>query len=311
MKNEIRTRMQYPFDLSGKNPAYDGEVHDIKPTSIRRINLLGRDYFIMEYFDYNTNGNMVTLLTRVGNTLVKVPLTDYVILLQYIETTNLPYEDMNRFLFPEKIMLGETLDSHNLFAAKMAEQQPPAPAQPAPVDALEFTQYIPLMAGWEGSLRGSYYRSCGVLLDEPQTYHFDKDYNFDRKDAAVKSAIDSLPRDDGSMKEKDIVVEVPEGTIGHTYIFDNDGKGKVVQVYLIPGIHKYHLVFSQVATDNDYVASRMASSIDIKAPSSDYRDVHDYARAFNDGCNGILPTEYFNHSGKSILKNEVQRFGSY
>ncbi len=127
MKN---IRMQYPLDATGDNILYDGLMHDIDPISLRRVIINNAEYFIMEYYDNNVAARVITVLTRIGNKVVKIPLDDYNFLFEFIERYKPPMIDLNEFDFPNVISLGETVNAESLFGIAIAQskgQIPPIP----------------------------------------------------------------------------------------------------------------------------------------------------------------------------------------
>ena len=68
--------MDYPF--SQTNTSYDGRTHRIEPTGLYVRNINGRNIYVLLYNDMTLGRyNMVTLLERVGNRFVKIPLEKY------------------------------------------------------------------------------------------------------------------------------------------------------------------------------------------------------------------------------------------
>ena len=68
--------MDYPF--SSTNTSYDGRTHRIEPTGLYVRNINGRNIYVLLYNDMTLGRyNMVTLLERVGNRFVKIPLEKY------------------------------------------------------------------------------------------------------------------------------------------------------------------------------------------------------------------------------------------
>lgn len=326
-------RMQYPNDTTGTNPAYDGQIHNIQPTSIRKLPIAG-NFYVMEYFDENIQSNFVTVITSMNGTLYKVPLDDYDELFRYLDNVNLAYEDIENFDFPDMIGLIQQYRTKDLLGgvysdtgapqqnqqvaaqavATSSKQTPIAltqslvPDPPGKNRYVELDFYIPLRSEWTGNIKSGIFRSCDIIVDPNsgnQKYEYRKSENYQIIDDAIQNVISNLPKADDSLQERTIFVDVPEGTIGYEYAFDNNNNGYVKTVNVIPGKYTIHLYFTQLVDDNDYVASRMASEYNVFANSGEYRDLHDYPKAFNDGCKRILSTEFKNSTGKVIASNTV------
>ena len=45
--------IQYPYDYSGDNTLYDGEMHEIIPQALFLANVEGRNLYILSYFDFS------------------------------------------------------------------------------------------------------------------------------------------------------------------------------------------------------------------------------------------------------------------
>lgn len=76
--------MRFPYDSTGENPFYDGRYHSVIPEKIYPINLANREFYILDYFDSSRDSHGITLLARVSDSLVKVPLDDYSYLVDFM-----------------------------------------------------------------------------------------------------------------------------------------------------------------------------------------------------------------------------------
>ena len=84
-----KIRMQYPYDSSGRNPSYDGRLHDVQPTSLYRTIIRGIPFYVMSYHDLTLNSDMITLVVDINGQIAKVPLSDYSTFSQFLESANL------------------------------------------------------------------------------------------------------------------------------------------------------------------------------------------------------------------------------
>ena len=93
-----KTILQYPYQ--GNNDVYDGRGHNIKPQRLSSTIIPG--IFILEYYDYDLEESMVTILARSGNTFFKVPLNDYDELFNnFVQSGRTNDEDIN--ILPDNI----------------------------------------------------------------------------------------------------------------------------------------------------------------------------------------------------------------
>ena len=73
----MKCLMQYP-NCSRISPVFDGQLHEIIPTSLFEMNYDSKDLFLLNYVDASLGDrSMVTLLERKNGRFVKIPLTDY------------------------------------------------------------------------------------------------------------------------------------------------------------------------------------------------------------------------------------------
>ena len=168
-----KTTMQYPYDSSGTNILFDGTVHEIIPREIKPLKLGGRDFEVMRYYDITMDTEAVTLLTRIGNSLAKVPLDDYSILLDYLDNNNIMSNQNNVYSLPN-IVLAQTLSAQDLLkpprvSSSFSNLNPPRPGCSLIDDEKEiyrFNEYVPLGNDGTGNSRGSSYESP-MWISEP------------------------------------------------------------------------------------------------------------------------------------------------
>lgn len=73
----MKCLMQYP-NCSRISSVFDGQLHEIIPTSLFEMNYDSKDLFLLNYVDASLGDrSMVTLLERKNGRFVKIPLTDY------------------------------------------------------------------------------------------------------------------------------------------------------------------------------------------------------------------------------------------
>lgn len=126
-----KTKMQYPFDGSGHNRLFDGKEHEILPRELKPLKLNGIDFEVMRYYDITMGVDAITLLTKIGDALVKVPLDDYSILMDYLNENNVLTNEDSDFYLPN-IKLGQTMNTEELIypnTSRVADQSsnPPFP----------------------------------------------------------------------------------------------------------------------------------------------------------------------------------------
>ena len=109
-------RMQYPLDKTGTKPLYDGQVHYISPRRLRELNIGRNQFYVMEYFDSVANSNLITLLARDNNTLTKVPLDNYNVLFDFLNTHDLREVKIDNVSFPYEIGVTDIVDSYGLLS---------------------------------------------------------------------------------------------------------------------------------------------------------------------------------------------------
>lgn len=304
-KNTKRISMQYPFDSSGTNRMFDGQVHEILPRNLRTITLRGRQFYVMDYYDFNAGTTAITLLTRIGNTLAKVPLDDYDFLFYYLEHNQLPSIDISNFNFPNKIPLAQMLCASEILPPphsnlSFKNEEPVFP----------FLEYVPLTPRGTGQAKGGAFSPAGILIqtDGVETYHFRKAPSFSLKDEGIQQGIASLPEKLFEPAQHKFRIRVPEGTTANVLSVDSEGRVRQQLLLLIPGLHEYTIVYAPCRLREDYIASRKASEIKIKTTWPEYRDRHDRDQAFYDGCQWKLPMRFYNASGESLNPHDNELY---
>ncbi len=86
MNKEIN--MEYPYDIVGENRLYDGKIHRIVPSEVKKINnLYDGNFYVMRYYDIDYDVIAITLLKKSekGEGYEKIPLDDYQPLLDFLD----------------------------------------------------------------------------------------------------------------------------------------------------------------------------------------------------------------------------------
>lgn len=270
MKN---INIQYPIDSTGKNPLYDGRVHSITPSYLRTFTLGGMQFYVLDYYD--NNNRMTTLLVRVGGQFYKVPLTDYNALYEYL-MHNKP-TDVSMSCLPEKIGITNTLSfrDHLLPLSNRRDSEV----------VYDFNLYAPVN---DRDARG-FFRSNGCsseVYSDEYTYHFEQGVHSARIDSGVKAGARM------GIPNFDFNVRFNPGDTGVVYGQGPDGKLVSYRVFMIPGVHRYHVTYAN--TDVNRFNASIASNLDVKGAScSEYRDLHDVPSAFIDSYSGILDQQFY------------------
>lgn len=290
------TKMQYPYDSSGTNRLFDGTVHKIIPREIKPLKLNGRDFSVMRYYDINMETELVTLLTKIGNTLAKVPLDDYNILFKYLKANNIMSNDNSTSIVLPDIQLAQTMNAQDLLMSGSHKK---------PI--FKFNEYVPLSEnGTVKSIGGSF--SSSLLIIEPytdiETYMFSKAGSFADKDQEIQNGIRNLPSNKIGIYKYKFSIDVREGSMASILSVDNENKVRHQLVLLIPGIHEYTITYAPCMYREDYIASRYASTMLIKATWPEYLDRHNRDIAFYDGCRRKLSIEFYNANGKKLDDGE-------
>ena len=112
--------MQYPYDSSGTHKLFDGTIHEIKPREIHKIKLGEREFGVMSYYDVTMKKNAITLLTKIGDTLAKVPLDDYDVLFNYLKANNI-MQSQSSFLPISSSRLAQIMDVQESSVIQLAQ----------------------------------------------------------------------------------------------------------------------------------------------------------------------------------------------
>ena len=271
MKN---INIQYPIDSTGKNPSYDGQVHSIVPSYLRRFTIGGMTFYVLDYFDNDTR--MTTLLVRINGQFYKVPLTDYVALFAYL--TKNPPEAIDAACLPDNIGITNTLsfEKHILPLALSRGKQEPV---------FDFDLYAPVNdREAQGFFRS---RGCSIgAYSDSYTYHFEQGVHSRHVDSGVRAGARI------GVPTYDFNVRFNPGDTGVIYGRGKDGKLIKYRVFMIPGVHRYHVTYAE--TDKARFNASIASSLDIRGAKDDtYRDLHDTDDAFIDSYAGVLEQQFY------------------
>ena len=89
-------RMQYP-NING-NDLCDGQIHNISPYAVSQIEDL--ELFLLEYYDENYSCNCTTILHRTNTGIKKIPLLNYDLLFEMIDSGKIKLEpvDLHNFM---------------------------------------------------------------------------------------------------------------------------------------------------------------------------------------------------------------------
>ena len=276
---------------------FDGEVHWIEPQALHPIRIGGRNWYIMEYYDYSANTQAITMLIDINGVLAKVPLDNYDILNDFITDNTLASLDINQIKLPSNISLAETISAKEL----LSPTNPPDNHIEKPTSII-LNEYVPINVQGITTVKGGTFSSAGAIieLNGEEVYHYDKTASFELKTEQIQYGLNHYYIDDKGIKRYDFEIDVPEGTTGKIYMVDDEGMVKTKEVLIIPGKHEYHAIYSDFVQKEDYGAAKQVGKMNIKAHWPEYKDRHDRDRAFRDGGIKILEMEFINHSGKKI-----------
>lgn len=311
-------KMQYPYDSSGTHKLFDGTIHEIKPREIHKIKLGEREFGVMSYYDVTMKKNAITLLTKIGNTLAKVPLDDYDVLFNYLKANNI-MQSQSSFLpisssrlaqimdvkEPSVIQLAQTINAEEVLKPSTGPHYAYSSLEESPV--YRFKDYVPLedngvWKSFNGSFDSPYVIHDGSTSSE--TYVFTKAPSFAKKSQGIQMGIKDMPIDEYEKYKFVFRTKVEEGDTASVCSVDNKGQVRVQLVFLIPGIHEYTITYAPCRYSEDYKASRCANTMLVKATWPEYGGLPDRKKAFCAGCRRTLPIEFYNADGKKIPDGE-------
>ena len=297
--------MQYPLDITGTNELYDGEVHEIIPQSLYQVNVYGNEFYIMEYFDYTSNTTAVTLLMRINNLLVKVPLDEYDSLIQYMNNNNLTRIDITKFNFPQNIKLAQTINAQSLFKEPNKEDK-----QSNKPNEFTWEQFVPVNINGIQNIPGTVFESDCIIISptDEETYRFCKSTSYPLKDQKIEEGLKNYYINENGVKCYDFSINVQPGTIGRKLVITPDNKIKVVELYLIPGIHHYKIFYSDFILREDYNATKYSETMEIYTTWPKQLDQHDRDKAFVEAGQKKLEMVFYDTKGKIISHNELEKY---
>ncbi len=301
-------RIQYPYDPAGKNPNYDGRLHDIKPNSLFSTTIRGIPFYVLTYHDLTLNSDMITLLVDIKGQIVKVPLDNYNIFPQFLRNTNMTPispKDIDRIL-PKEIELSEQIDAANLFPpVPQATANIPEPPNPPRGnnyrnrrnDVLDISLYVPTRDN--ESIR-TVYRPSHILTEaysDEQTFKFDEAPVFSR-------LYQEIVRNRKKNGTSEFDIDVAPGTTASQVVLDEKGMPVVKLLLLIPGTHHYTVTYADTLSKQKYDAASKSESAEITAKVKDRESM---VSAFRGGFLGRLPIKF---SGR-FLGNNKRQFNSF
>ena len=286
--------MQYPYDESGKNSAYDGLEHSILPLSLYLVSIDGNDYFIMEYFDVSLNKPMVTLVFNLGDNFYKVPLTSYEAIdeLKSMSTK----VALNSVKLPKIIYLAETMSLRiDPSDVEIGERKP----------HLFLNEYVSIKNNNGLNSIGGVYRPSSCMIE---AFSDEWNYNYEREILPevvmheIKEGANKYFVDEKGIKRYKFSVEFGKNVFVNSTIVDNDNKLKMLKKLVIPGVHEYNVVYADFIEKEDYETSKIAHKIKVTGANEKYyHDLHDQDKAFRNGGLRILDMHFYDYNNKEIV----------
>lgn len=310
--------MQYPYDSSGTHKLFDGTIHEIKPREIHKIKLGEREFGVMSYYDVTMKKNAITLLTKIGNTLAKVPLDNYDVLFNYLKANNI-MQNQSSFLpisssrlaqimdvqEPSVIQLAQTMSAHELLEPPTGPRYAYSSSKEPPI--YRFKEYVPFDDKGIGQPIDGSFESRWVVLKthaSREDYVFAKAPDFVKKNRGIQMGLRNFEINEFGIPSYIFKINVEAGEMASIFSIDNNGQVRRQRVLLIPGIHEYTVIYAPCMYREDYKASRCANTMLVKTTWPEYLDIHDEDKAFYDGCRRTLPIEFYNADGKRIPDGE-------
>lgn len=311
-------KMQYPYDSSGTHKLFDGTIHEIKPREIHKIKLGEREFGVMSYYDVTMKKNAITLLTKIGNTLAKVPLDDYDVLFNYLKANNI-MRSQSSFLpisssrlaqimdvkEPSVIQLAQTINAEELLKPSTGPHYAYSSLEEPPI--YKFKDYVPLDDNGIGQASDGSFESCWVVhktYASKEDYVFTKAPNFAKKNQGIQMGLRNFEINEFGIPSYTFKINVEAGEMANIFSVDNNGQVRSQRVLLIPGIHEYTIIYAPCMYREDYKASRCANTMLVQATWPEYLGIHDKDKAFYNGCRRTLPIEFYNAGGKRIPDGE-------
>ncbi len=290
MENPKLLRMQYPYDVD--NPIYDGTEHDVVPTGFVSVEINGRPCLIMLYYDALVGKELVTVLTEIDGRYYKVPLSDddYTRLPGFIGLDN-------PRLSPEEVAIEGPI------GLAMSMKLPPEPSKDSkfPEDVMHLDYYVPLNPTENTSAMNATYRFSSIkeVDSEQSNYSFSKTPMCELIAGGIHEGTRkyyySVPGTDylnsESVKRYDFEVTIPPGTKARKKYIDGEGNQRELEYAMIPGKYSVTVYYGNFTWD-DYEMAEKSDKIEIKAPTSEYRDLHDVPVVFRDGGAKLLDMSF-------------------
>ncbi len=293
-----KIKIQYPYN--SQVASMDGQVHEINPKRMVRMDINGINYYFLEYFDYNLGHNMITILTEYLGILYKIPLTAYNLdeLKSIIKEYGKEEIDPSTILREDRgIRLTQTLSTLDLLSIVFKEGK-------LVIDYPLFVAYNP---DNPMQIANRVFRSCCRFMNkETANYIFDKEKNCvaleNRIRKEIKRNIDIAQT--GEPFVSDIEVELPSNT--SVMVAREDG-GQVNVDYL-PGIHVRKVFLVPCADKNKENGTRLCDRISILADIKKYNRYDQSHKVFKDAYDGELPLTFsglpkaYSKSGIATIK---------
>ena len=278
----------------------------------------------MTYYDHTSDSPAITLLTEINGQYVKMPLNDYNILTELLNDnktieTIMEYNTINlqrvinQILAQEKIPLGQLMQSKYLFDKK---KQNKYAYDFKKRQIYDFELYVTTDPYGGSIVERRMFTPSGILDhnnaddDSMQEYKYKKNATCNLVANGVKRGLSlvNINRNKRSNNyDYEFEVEIPEGTVGYKELETKDGRILLQQVLMIPGIHRYHVVYGKCEDLGDYRNSGRAETIKVFATRNQLKDdLHDTPKAFRLGCAQDLPMELYDINGK-VLNNSSRR----
>lgn len=267
-------KMQYPYDYTKENKIFDGRVHDITVTQIRKTTIRQINFFIIDYYDLTINYNLTALTMKIQNKLVHIPVDNLDLFYEYINSNYFELVDIEKFKLPDNIFLSETIEFKELIN-KETQEEP----------ELTYHLYVPISNEKISKIKERmFFYSNKISLENTTNYIFSKSPYFNLKEKYVQEQLEKYSSEKSNNYE--FRINVLEGTRGIISSINN-GYTENREVYIIPGIHKYKVTYTPCDLE-DYKLTKNIELISILANES-----NDINKIFIDGFNNKNNKEFY------------------
>lgn len=294
--------IQYPY-IPG-NDSINGNIHDVTPVKIIRLNINGLEYFFMEYYDHKLGHEMFAILNNSNEKLKMVPLTLYSVpemkelITKYgVEEVNV--NSLNKYLGDKpSIGLAMTMSLRDIINTKLKDGKA----------YIDYPLYIPYNPENPMNISDRIFRSsCRTILDGEQEYIFDNEQHGNIIEKAIREKIrDNIDKVTACESfTVEINVDIPAGTRVEVPTKD----GRIVLAEYIPGIHHAEVLLTPCLDKSMDKPTRLCDRVGIKASNEEYHGYEDNAMAFKDAYDGYLPIAFYGlpFTNGMVLHNAIEK----